>query len=325
MAKPTIQQIADQARALLGDDQIPGGEIFSNNVLMPHIAQATRELFRVLRGAQDPFVLQDAYYTLPPFTSVLDPITAGLVGFAEPEFIASRQAGPKQHITDVVVGTGLDGEPNATLQVVAHGFSSGQTVITYGIVGFDDFNSPNGLWSITVANANAFSLNGCTAAGAYVSGGYVIGGGGRGEFTPMVPVSRIEAIADGAANSGSTQSVYAWEGNVLRFMATSDARELRITYRLSATTSTNPSSIIPIDDSQDFLATRAAGIAAATRGAPARANELNLEALGSGKIADGSGGILGELVRIDIRNLQRVVYRRPPFRARRNSRETLLF
>src|SRR5579885_1687207 len=87
MAKPVLEDIFTQCRSLLGDDQVAGGQIFTDTILQPFVASAIRELFRAMRGTEDPFVLSDAYWVLPANTTVLDPATMGLANFDIPEWI----------------------------------------------------------------------------------------------------------------------------------------------------------------------------------------------------------------------------------------------
>lgn len=282
-------------------------------------------MWRVLRGAQDPFVLVDAYFILPGNTSVFDPATAGLSSMPEPEFVEWRISNGGTAITNVVVGLNGSGNPIATVTSTGHGLLTGQQAQVYNVLGFDQFNSPNGAWTITKVDANNFTLNGCTAAGTYVSGGIVTGGSATDQFLPCLPMDFLQPIPTTSGVTSQTESAYAWEGGVFRFFPSSQARELRIVYRASGVAPSLIATTIPIDDSQDFLATRTAAIAAATRGAGDRAVELAIEALGPTRQADGSGGILGQLLRADIRNLQRKVYRRPAFRARRNRPDLLMY
>ena len=309
----------------MSDDAVPAGEIFTNTILQPAAAQAVREMFRALRGAQDPFVLQDAYYILPANFTTFDPAAAGLANMPEPEFVEWRQAPATVAITNVVMGNDSGGNPIATVTAAGHGATNGQSVAVFNVVGFDQFNSPNGFWAVTVIDANTLTLNGCTATGTYVSGGVLAPNHGLGQFLPMVARDYIEHVADTTATPEQTDQIYAWEGGVFKFLASSSPRQLRIVYRESGLLNTSTSAVIPIDDSLDFLATRAASIAGATKGAEERGAVLKMEALGPTGQADGSGGILGALLRIDIRNMQREVYRRPGFRARRNRPDSILF
>jgi hypothetical protein len=325
--KPTLEQCYNQSRALMGDDEVAGGQIFTDSALQPHTVQAIRELFRVLRGAQDPFVLADAYFVLPANTSVFDPATAGMFNLPEPEYVSwtTVPAGSPTAITNVVMTTGAT--PYATVTSPSHGIPIGSfpTVIIYGVLGFDQFNNINQSWAAQVIDANTIQCNGCTQTGTYVSGGFTMAVNLTNQFIPMAPQDTIENVAVLAPSPALSETIYAWEGGVFRFLPSSMARLIKITYRMSGMVDTNPNAVVPIDDCQDYIATRAAGIAGKTRGASARGAELTMEAIGPTGMADGSGGILRQLLAVDIRNMQRIQYRQRPFRPRRNRQDYLLY
>ncbi len=320
---------------MLGDDEIYSGEIFTDQVLQPHVSQSIRELFRVLRGAQDPFVLTEGYFVLPANTSVFDPAAAGIMNIPEPEFVEWVQAPPATAITEVITPGINPPLPNVRIFAPSHGLPIGShpSVVIYGLTGFDEFNGPNQSWSTSVIDVNEVDINGCTAtpAGSYNvgvnlnAGGYLVSISAANQFILMDPRDRIEQTASVSADSGQTDGIYAWEGGVFRFIPSSQNRLLRITYRMSGMVNTSTTAIVPIDDCQDYIATRTASLAADSRGASARAAQLKMEAVGPTGQADGSGGILGQLLRISIRNLQREQYRYASFRARRNRNDGLLY
>lgn len=320
--KPTLQNIGDQVRALLADTHPAGGSIFTSTVLQPHIAASVRELFRVLRGTEDPFVLTEAYWLLPPNTGVVDPATAGLPNLNIPEWVGWQLAGTPYNISNVVVTAtpGLN-PPYATVTTSASTpITNGATCLVYGVGGFDPFNQPNGLWIVNAPSPTSIQLNGCTATGTYTSGGQIMAI--TGQFAQMDPVDQLDRIS--ATTGSNPVATYAWESGVFHFNPSASPMVLRIIYRTSDIVSTSPASIIPIDDCLDYLATRAAGLAASTLGATERAGQLRLDAIGQGE-PDGSGGLLRQLVQVYIRNSQRRVYRRKEFRARRNRPDWLLF
>lgn len=318
--KPTVEAVLNQARSLIGDDEVAGGEIFTDTILLPYFQQAMRELWLVLRGAQDPFVLTEAYVGLPANQAVLDPASVGLLNFAEPEGVKWTTSGAPVAISAVAVSGG-----NASVTATGHGLTVGSApnVVVYGVLGFAQFNNPNNLWTASVPDANHVTLNGCTAADSYSSGGFLSNVTGDA-FTEMT--AQTQLIADpNPADPTSAMSQYAWIGGVFRFVPSTQARLLIITYRQSGIGISTTTDSVPIDDTQDYLATRTAGLAGKARGAASRGQELNMEAIGPSLVADGSGGLLAQLVRIDVRNLQRVVYRRPPFRSKRNLPGGVLF
>lgn len=318
MSKPAVSDIFDLARARLGDDQIGGGEIFTNQILQPHFTLAYREMFRALVSGLEPEALAERFYTLPANTMVLDPATAGFLDFSQPEFIEWRPAALSMAITNVVVANSI-----ATVTVASTAsLATGQVVEVNGILGFDAVNSPNGMWAITVYDGTTVYLNGCNAAGTYTSGGTLQTG--TGDFTPMTSRPRLEYTTP--VSGSDAEPIYAWIGGMLRFEPSSVARELRIVCRISGTAPTDPTAVIQFDDCIDYLAVRTAGMAALAKGGDELANALKLEALGpGGESALGSGGLLRQLTAADIRNMQRNVYRRPPFRARRTGPSPILY
>lgn len=320
MAKPQLETVYNHIRSLLGDDQVAGGQIFTDTVLQPHVAAAIRELFRVLRSTEDPFVLADTYWVLPANTTVLDPATMGLPNFDMPEWLEWQLPGTQTAVTNVVVGTS-GGQPVATVTAPGHGLATGANVVMFGALGFDYFNNPNNMWGITVVDPNTINLNGCTATGTYTTGGTILAV--SNQFTMMEPEDRLDNVA--TTPGANPINVYAWEGGVLRFYAATQPMLLRIVYRTSGVAPNNTAAVVPIDDSLDFIATRAGGSAARAKGADEVGERLTTEALGPSQEADASGGILRQLVQTNIRNMQRQQYRREAFRARRNRRDMLLF
>lgn len=322
MAKPTMEQVFDQARALLGDDSVAGGTVFTDTVLLPHVGQAVRELFRVLRGTTDPFVLDDGFYMLPPNTEVLDPATAGLTNFATPEFVEWQLGSNTTYsVTNVVVGT-VAGAPAATVTAAGIGsvLLSGATIVMWGAGGFDFFNNPNNIWVINVIDANNITLNGCTATGTYTNGGTIAPV--TGQFVRMQAVDFLDGVPQSAGQLPLT--TYAWEGGVIKTYPAAQPMLLRLVYRTSGVAPSTPAGIVPFDDCQDYLATRAAGLAASAKGAGQLGQRLTVDAIGPEQ-PDGNGGLLRQLVQISVRNMQRQQFRHQAFRERRNRNDFILW
>ena len=321
MAKPTLQLVLDTSRSHLGDDAQQGGQVFTDTLLLPFLGLAYRELFRSMQMTQNPFIRQEAYYLLPANTAVLDPLTAGVTDMAQLEWVEERAAGFAAAITGAVAATPTPSQ----MQITApnHGFAPAAEVLISGLQGFNLYNNPNSsIWTISVIDANNFTLNGCTCTGTAIITPYAFAYQGIDEFVTMNPYDRIENIP---VTPGPTLNAYAWEGNVLKFVPASSARQLRIVYTLSGAMPTNNSAIIGLDDSLDYLATRTAGLAMLSRGALQKAQVLNDLAIGPEGVADGSGGMLRELLAAQIRGMQREQFRRPPFRRRRNIPDAIYY
>jgi hypothetical protein len=159
-----------------------------------------------------------------------------------------------------------------------------------------------------------FKANGVTVTGLYTSGGNA-SKSGEG-FQPLTSRDRIEDLS---LTRASTLGEYCWRDGRFWFIPNAGVRELRIIYISSAGIVAKLTDTTGFDDSLDFLSLRTAAYAAGSRGAPQRAQALNLQALGPTLQADGSGGVLHDLVVANVRALQATPTRRPPFRQRINS------
>lgn len=308
MAKHTLSQVYDAARAKLGDDSVAGGQVFTNTVLAPHFAQAYRALYRTMGTLGNPYVEQDVYFVLPANTSYLAPATAGVTDFGEPRFVEERGGLTQKTITNAVAGSGF-----VTITAASHGFSTGDLITCNGIVGLD--GTEGVLWAITVVDANSFKLNGCVGTGTYSTGGTAVKSAEK--FVPVTFTDRMESIG----GTSDRLRVYVWEGDAFHFNPTTEARQLRISYTASGNAPTNTSTVIGIDDAIDFLAVYSAGLAGRARG-HARGDVLIAEALGPTMQEDASGGMLRSFLLSAVRTLQRIPpenRRRMPFRDPRSA------
>lgn len=300
MAKTTVLAIYDQARSLLGDDQIAGGEIFSNAVLLPHYSKAYRALYRMMASLGNPYIERDTFFILPANTNFLDPVTAGVTDMGEPLFVEYRIG-----FTSVNIA-GVSGFGTVLVNAIAHGFSTGDQVTISNAGGWPE---TDGMWGITVLDANNFFLNGCVGSGAgYLGNGVAVKGTGR--FLEMKLTDRFDDLG-----TSVNDYRYAWLQDTLHFRPNTLPIQLRITYLASGNPPISTGSPIGIDDCLDFLSTYAAGLAIASRGGRDRANELLMEALGPAKTESVPDGMLLALLRTEIKRLQRI----PPEERRRKA------
>ena len=300
MAIPTVQNVYDAARGLLGDDAISGGQLFTNTVLQPHYTMAFRELWRVMASVGTPRVLREAYWLLPAHTSYLDPATAGITDMGDPEFVQEREAGTSVAITGITAGT------SPTVTAAGHPFATGDYAVISGAI--TGLAGANGQFAVTVSSSSAFVLNGAVTAGTWTAGGTAYKT--SASWNDVLPQTQI---SEPTVESGMIYR-YAWIGDVFQFMPCSSDRQLKITYWSSGAAPTSPTSYsIGIDDSQDYLATRTAGLAAESRGAKDRGMALNVAAIGSQLKADGNDGMLGQFLGQQVRNMQKQRWIRPAY------------
>lgn len=143
------------------------------------------------------------------------------------------------------------------------------------------------------------------------------------------PLSVFESSAEGqsemevhetdrlpSTEAGTELRWWLWRGDTFYFVGSTESRFLRVTY----TASGNPpqAGSVGIDDARDFLAYRTASLAGRTRDEE-RSEQFRLDALGPRLQADGSGGLLFQLLNPMILKMQSLPRRRQPFRPRRHS------
>lgn len=298
----TISEILQATRSEIGDDLISGGQVYTDQVLYPRLRRAHNELFRAMQKLQNPRVRRTAFYNLPINTSVLDPATASIFSLKEIESIEQRGSVISVNVTNAVPGTGL-----CTLTTATHSFITGQSLVASAIGGLDD--RVNGLFAVTIPSATSVRLNGCTATGTFTSGGTV--SYSTEDFRQVVRVLDFSEIL--AAPDDKIRKWY-WQQDLIYFQPAATIRQLRIIFLMSgqipAVTFNSLGAIVQnatilIDDAEDFLALRTAGLAMQSRQAQQRASELNLQAVGAAWETEGiAGGALGQLLDAGVRDLQ---------------------
>ncbi len=298
---PTMQACLDAARFYLADDQVSGGEVFTNTILTPAFNMAYRELFRTLQGIANPRVQRTVFYNLPVNTAFLAPSTAGIADFGEGEVMEERGGLTTTAISAAAIGSGF-----VTLTVASSAdFATGDAGVVSSASGMTGIN---GIWGLTVVDGTTVKLNGAVGVGTF-TGAAVLSKSGE-TFTELIGPRRLVDVGPVSSMLG----VFDWYEDAFHFPICNAVRQLRITFISSAATITAVGDTTGIDDSLDFLAIRTAALAASSRGARDRAAELNLVAIGPSGQSDGTGGILRELVATGVRALQANPVQRPPFR-----------
>lgn len=306
MATVTLQQIFDQARGLLNDTQVSGGEIYTNSVLQPALNESYRTLFTRLMGGSKR-VERVVYVNLPANTTVLVPANYGLSDFSEPEIVEERPAQASINIVSTNTSTPI------VCNSPSHGLGSAGSMVEGVVGGVSGSFAPWGRWFITVIDANNFSLNGSmTDSNA----------GAGGTFTPWSQLPFQEVMPLDLSSEGmdgqptNYLGVYLWINEQLTFVGCTGTQQLRITYWASGTAPTNPNTVINIDNAIDFLATAAAAISARAHGWYPMADALDNKCYVG---PDQQGGLLNDFRVQQVATLQRGPQRRRlPFRTRRS-------
>lgn len=307
MAEPTLTEIYNQTRAVIGDTEVSGGQIYTDSILLPHVQAATRQLWRSLRNLATPRVQRVFYYCLPANTSVFYPATAGITDFASP----ANDVGVRRDVTQVSISAATQGATGLTVTTSgAHGLTTGDTVVLEQIVGLKNANV---LCTVTVTNSTVFVANGLVTTGTYSSGGKVVTSDNQ-----FYPLTWAPVIPSATTQNTPWLSVAVWTDNRFQFMPSNEVVQLMVPYWSSAAVPASGSDVVGLDDCMDFLAKYAGSMACEAQGATEMSNNLLVQAVGT-RFQDGVfGGELLSLCNVLVRSLQlQSPYQRGPrpFRA----------
>lgn len=313
---PTVAAVNTAVRAIMGDVEIPAGQIYTDALIQPHYQFSYSELFRALQSAQNPRIRKESYYNLPALTGYLNPATAFIFNMGEPEAVEARINVTSWGVASFTPGNGLA----TVVTTVPHALISGNQAVLYGVAGVSD--DANDQFTVTVINNTTVQLNGCTAVavGSIVVSAAALSFSSE-QFKDLTPVSRFSWEDRVPVDR---PRFYSWEGDVFRFEPSSGIVQLRITYSLSGDAPILVTQSVGIDDSLGFLSYRTAGLAALSRAMVQRAKEYENMAVGPYWISNAMpGGILQQLLLPGIRNQQRLPpsqRRSPPFGRTRGRR-----
>jgi len=286
---PTVEGIFAGVRSALGDDQEPGGQIFTDGMQREHLARAYERLMGEMLSLGVPYVEKKVYYNLPAYTAVLTPAQLGIADFGEPISVWERG-----NLTKATV-TGASADSPIVITAAGHPFSTNDEVIISGVGAGAD-----GRWFVTRLNANSFSLNGSTGIIAY-SG---VTGSAATSSEKFIEMAGVARLAERDAMERLLE--YAWEEDVFQFKGATAERQLKIEYTASGDLPQTGS--LGIDACGSFLIADTAWRAATSR-----------DMLKSAQVQKATADeALLKFLNIQVKSMQRVVWRPLPFRCRRN-------
>lgn len=301
---PTVQNICDGARSVLGDTQIAVGEVFTNAILLPHYQTAYSELYTALMAAYNPLVICRAFWNVPANTGYINPATMFVENLGAILAIWERGNTTSYAITNTVPGSGICTLTNAATS----GLSTGNQAVVYGVGGLTD--DVNDEWTVTVNSTTSTRLNGCAATGTYTSGGVL--STSTEMFTELTPVK--EFTWDDQTPTSIFQK-YVFERGVIRVPPCSSIRQIKLYYQISGNAPLTSTASVGIDNSLEFFKYRVAGQAGTSKGMIERCKQYNFRAVGPRWDTEQTpGGTLAALLMEGVRNLQRQppALRRPP-------------
>lgn len=300
MPDSTIEQVYATAAILLGDHD---GEQFTPGVLAPYRLRPYSSLWRLMKQHGLPLPERAVHLIVPAYSTLIQPRDIGILDFSEAAGLRERAKG-----TQIAVSS-IDGSsPVVVTTMTAHGLTDGTRITITGAI-------PSQYCGQTfVQNASGSTFN----APGLPSGLTPFAGGGAyvnvGEsFVPMA--DRWPGV-DASATAGTALRLYRDTGGSIEVLPCASDREVRLVYRASAVCP--ESGYLGVDDAHDYMAHAIAASAAASSGMPERAVELHQLAYGPSGEADGSGGLLREIVAQMVQRKNDTRRRPLPFRMRRD-------
>lgn len=302
MSFPTLSEVYTQARAKCGDTEVVGGQIYTNSILLPHVQEATRALWRGLRNLATPRVQRTFYYTLPANTSIFYPQTALITDFSEPSGPVCQRDG----LTAVAVAAATQNGSNLDITCTGpHGLTTGDVVVLEQLGGL---KAANALCAVTATSATQLFANGVITSGTYTSGGFVVTS--QNEFQPLEYASAVPT-ATTQSTPGLTIAVYA--DNYFQFLPSNNNQQIRITYWSSSEVPVSDADKIYFNDCIDFVAIYAAAEASKAQGAMTQYEQMRRQAVGPRFDEGVYGGEMRQLMQAAVRERQNMSpYERAP-------------
>lgn len=305
MSQPTTSSIFTATQSLVGD---AAGQVATTAALLPLWNTIVYpEMFQAIARVQVPNIEREFYYTVPAFTTYLDPASIGItdMGNNGPTLMEERAPGI---LLPAIVATS-----NTTPIVVefasAAPLSANTEIEVNSVAGT---NGPLGRWFVSAGvDSSHWILNGSVTDGSAGAGGTAYISSGQA----FNPVYAQTVWNPDNFQIGSALGVYFWQGGVIKFVGASSARQIHVTYWASGTAPSNLATPL-LDDCQTYASTRLAGVFAGSKGWYSMSDKYEISSLGRFRAADGRDGLLRGFVLTAIRSLQRGSIQRQTFRPR---------
>lgn len=295
---PTVNDVLTGAQSLLGDT---AAEVYTTSMLSAFFGDAYREMYDLFVSWKLGVIQRDAYFVVPAYTSIVTPVSVGINDIWEPRRMWECATGTSVGISSIANTTPIQVTTAGSLP-----FSNNSIVYLYDVT---TPSSLNDRWFATVTGSNTFTLNGTQASG--------VGNNGIVLYTSdtFSEISQKETLPQ--FQPSTSLGYWKWQADAFYFIGATQDRLVWVQYDVSGYPPV--SGAIGVANSLNFLKYRTAAKAAESRDELARAQRLNLEALGKNMVPDGSGGYLRALA-LPIQKQQQFTHgRKLPFRPRRNN------
>lgn len=308
MAVSTFSQIYQRVRILLSDDEIVGGQLFTNALLTEFMPDAWASYVGVMSKFGLPYTEKESFVLVQPYQSYVDVVRSGLPNAGA---ILEVWAGTPDIVQQIPLSPAPTPDPSTGfIRVQPSSITGFQTGDTVSIIQDPRFEGVvNDVWTVTVS-APYLILNGCFA-NIRPSGDYATALPGWAVRIPSSNWRELLYSEDYDPSDRMVQSnltgQWSYRGQAIRLIPPATTQQvLSVTYRITGD-STFVSSDSPVvdDDASRVLVPYIAGVAARAKGQPG-ADTLIVQAVGNPEgVMTGEGGILGESISLKIKTMQR--------------------
>lgn len=292
---PTLANIADETRSVLADMQVPGGRVYSNDILTRPIKAAVRKAYSLLRSIGGFQTSRVGYCQLPANQTVLMKQSTGLLDLLVPIAVARRFNVTFRSVTAVAKnGRNLEITLNGT-----HGITTGE----HGYVTLTDipgFPLANGMFNARATGSTTLSVLGCDVTGEFVADASKVNTVGIG--TEMFADLSWNTETGGLIGESflptgiDYRPKWSYQGGQFNFAPQAANVQLRIQYYSTGNIPENLDDVIEIPGSIDFLAHYTAMEATATR-MPTVSKVMRERCFGAGSETRPEDGLARDLFR----------------------------
>lgn len=256
---PTVQQILDTARLHLGDTEVSGGQLYTDDGasgtvnLRTYLDLAYQRLFERLNNIDSQAVEATRYFDVPAHQSYIDPKSFGANDVGELEVLRSRR---RESASVILSATPDAATPQQYVDIgfaAPHGRTDGNEVVIYNALGISD--DINDRWTVTAPTATSLRLLGCTSAGSYTANSGTMSYSGEGWSEPYRSVDSDDV------QSGQFRVI----GERIRIYPADHVRQFLFQLTLSGRLPASDSGSVLIDGSLNYLSAQTAGLALGPR------------------------------------------------------------
>lgn len=292
---PTMGNVADEARSITADIRVPGGQLYSNEVLTRPIQSAVRKAYALLRGIGGFQTTRVGFCQLPAQQSVLMKQSTGLLDMITPLSI-QRRSGVSFYSVTAAAKSGKNLE--ITLNT-AHGKPT-STYLFATLTDIPGFPLADGVYNSYVSGTTTLTILGCDVTGTFAADATKQNQVclGTESFSEMVFSTEFGGLTSDRSSTGMIDNRPGWsyDGAVFQFRPYDQDLQLRIRYYSSGNIPETLDDTIEIPASIDFLAHYALMIATTTR-MPSVSMLMKARCFGNGSETRAEDGLARDLFR----------------------------